>query len=83
MTLKINDLSEEEKLDAKWKKLNCNCDIDPDCKACQFKKAEESIPKDEFTVSEYDDEGNKIGNKTITEIKIVRGKYDDVMGWTF
>ena len=83
MTLKINDISEEEKQKAKWKKLACNCETDPDCKACHFKEAEESIPQNEFTVKEFDKDGNEIGDKTIKEIKVIRGKYNDCIGWYF
>jgi hypothetical protein len=46
------------------------------------------MPRETFTVNDdiRDEKGNvtKKQNKTITEIKIVRGKkYHDIIGWTF
>ena len=83
MTLKIKDLPDNVKEKAVWKTFSCNCETDPECKACQFKKAEGSIPNDEFIVKQYDLDGNELPDKTVKEIRVIRGKYGDCMGWTF
>jgi len=46
---------------------------DPDCPICKAERAEESIPKKDF----------KYRSKTITEIKLYRGRYGDCIGWSF
>lgn len=64
----------------KWKSIPCICDttdirkqypILQSCLNCKFQHAENDLPKKSFT---------HLG-KTITEIKIIRGKlYDDIIG---
>jgi len=48
------------------------------CQRCHYDKAENSIPKNQFTIK--DENGNNI---TITEIKIIRGRFDDCIGWSY
>lgn len=82
----IDDVS-----DPLWKKIPCSCDHSSvltefplkDCIHCKCEKQENSIPKNDFTVKELDENDNEI-TKTITEIKLYRGeKYQEVIGWLF
>ena len=94
--LKINGLMNDSEI--RWKKIKCCCskvegDVEHqhpigECKHCKFQQCEDSMPRETFTVNDdiRDEKGNvtKKQNKTITEIKIVRGKkYHDIIGWTF
>ena len=70
-----------------WKKFSCTCNGKMEkCKVCRYKMAEESIPKKDFIVkqAEFDKKGKPTGktiDKKITQITIVRGSDDDVIGW--
>lgn len=67
---------EDNKTNLQWKNFK-HIDAD-DCPHCKFTIAENSIPTNEF---EFKD---KLGNPVIvTEIKIIRGKYGDCIGWVF
>ena len=80
--LKINNIID----DPKWKKIKCKCkhgDIENsypliDCTHCNCNEQTKSIPSQTFTVKDKD--GNDV---TITEISLVNGKFDDVIGWNF
>lgn len=79
--MKINGLIENPK----WKKvLVCTCKgkID-DCLHCKYSKAEESIPKNDFKIKWVDEKTKKQKIKTISDITVMLGRHDDVMGWTF
>ena len=74
---KINNLLDSPK----YEKLKCKCDNTDiekqypilNCLSCKFKENWESVPKESF---------NHLG-KTINEIELVRGKFEDVLGWKF
>ena len=84
-------IENKEKIDnAKWKKvLKCDCtkvnginmDLDS-CKFCTYTEREESIPKNDFKILDLDENENEV-ERTVTKIKLVLGKDDDVIGWTF
>jgi len=75
--------------DPKWKKFPCTCKGKIDlCNHCKFEIAEQSIPTENFKMIEsaYDKDGKRTGKKltkTITEIKIITGRHQDVQGWTW
>jgi len=75
--IKINDISEEKKITSKWK-LFKHSDTDPNCQHCKCTIAENSIPKDEFTIKKKNG-----GNITIKQITVKRGRYGDCIGWIF
>lgn len=75
--LKINDKGKKPDSEAKWKKLKHD-GTNLDCLHCKYTTAEESIPTEEFE-SHYPDGSTK----TIKEIKVVRGKHDDAIGWIY
>ncbi len=81
---------------ARWEKLECVCNMDKEtecypfvkCMHCKCEEAWLSVPQEDFTVKENDndDEGNIIGthDRTVNEITLVRGHdLQDVIGWTF
>ena len=92
----IDGLMNDEEI--RWKKIKCCCskikdDVEHqhpigDCKHCKFQECEDSMPRETFTVNNdiYDKDGNltKKQNKTVTQIKIFRGKkYHDIIGWSW
>ena len=77
---------------ARWEKLECVCNMDKEtecypfvkCMHCKCEEAWNSVPQKDFTINEFDDEGNKTGTKTVNEITLVRGHdLQDVIGWSF
>ena len=82
---KIKDTSKREK-DFKYKKFKHDSEA-PLCTHCQFKEREQSLKdllnsrNDNDTTELFNDKGVSLGNKKIKEIKVLRGKYDDVIGW--
>jgi len=77
---------------ARWEKLECKCNHDSvmteypvvNCEHCRCQECWDSVPKENFEVNEFDEEGNISGTRTVNEITLVRGKKnEDVMGWTF
>ena len=85
--LKINGLVNTPR----WKNISCCCvkgDIEnsypiSDCKHCKFQECEDSLPKENFTVNEYNNKGKKTVRE-VQEITIVRGKrFEDIQGWTW
>ena len=72
---KINDPDKKE--DPKWEKI-AHTENHLDCKRCDYQKSEDSIPTEKF--EKDDGNGNPI---LVNEITVVRGKYDEVMGWLF
>ena len=71
----------------RWEFLQCDCDTNSECQRCKYEESEESIPKEDFTVKDpvYDTDGNITGtvDRLVTEIKVIRGSKDDVLGWVF
>ena len=85
--MKIND----NVVNPKWHNIACTCDHSSvltefpikDCIHCKCELSENSIPKNDFTITELDENGNKT-NKTISEITIVRDtKFQQCVGWCF
>jgi hypothetical protein len=103
--MKINGLMDNDKIS--WKKIPCCCDksnpekchpISRHCKHCCCQQAEDSMPREDFTVKELDvgedgqpvvdADGNVTGavhDKLIKEITIKRSTdgYDSIIGWSF
>ena len=71
---------------ALWESIPCICNKDninkshpiQNCEACRCKICWDSVPKESFTVK--DDKGK---DKIINKIELVRGKYEDILGWKF
>jgi len=76
-------ISNPEKLDnPRWKEF-IKCDPnDIDCLYCKYQKAEDSIPKQSFTIMEQD-ENDVLKSRVVKEIKIKYGSHDDVEGWSW
>ena len=78
--MKVIGLLPNEKI--LWKKFDSSSE-----EFLKYQKAEDSIPKKDFKINVpiVDKNGRmkSIESKLITQIKIVRGSHDDVIGWTF
>ena len=66
--------------DPLWKNIKCVCGTTKDkqfplisCLNCKFQIQEDSIPKKSF----------KSNGKDVNTIKIVRGRFEDIIGWTW
>ena len=79
---------------AKWESLICQCgkeimDSFPikECLHCKFEQCWKSVPQKDFKVNDdIIDKNGKVTKKqtrTVKEITLVRGKFEDVIGWTF
>ena len=89
--MKINGLKKK----ALWENIKCCCikgDIEhtyplSECKHCKFTECWQSVPKKDFTVNDdIRDKNGKVTKKqtkTVKEITLVRGSFEDVIGWTF
>lgn len=94
----INGLMNDE--DIAWKKIPCKCDktdiekchpISRECKHCCCKQAEDSMPRESFTIYEtvvgkdIEKQTGKTTSKEIKEITITRSTdgYDSIIGWSF
>ena len=88
--MKINGLIKK----AKWESIPCECGIEvmnsfpiKDCLHCKFEQCWKSVPQKDFTVNDdiMDKKGNvtKKQTKTVNEITLVRGRFQDVIGWNF
>jgi len=77
----------------RWKKIiSCTChgkELDL-CLHCKYSEREKSIPKNDFKIKEIkksiDDKGKTTITeklRTVKEITIVRGRHQDVIGWTY
>ena len=74
---------------ARWEKLECTCNMNDEkecyplvkCEHCRCQECWDSVPKQDFTVTELDENKNKI-IRTVNEITLVRGHdTQDVIGW--
>jgi len=71
---------------ALWESIPCKCQKDDvmkshpiqNCEACRCRICWNSVPQKSFIVK---DEKGK--DKTINKIKLVRGKHEDIIGWSF
>tara|TARA_R110002051_G_scaffold291179_1_gene355049 strand:+ start:263 stop:538 length:276 start_codon:yes stop_codon:yes gene_type:complete len=71
---------------ALWESIPCICQKDnvmkshpiQTCESCKCKIAWDSVPQKSFIVK---DEKGK--DKTINKIKLIRGKFEDVIAWSF
>jgi hypothetical protein len=89
--LKINGLKKK----ALWENIKCCCikgDIEhtyplSECKHCKFMESWQSVPQKDFTVNDdIIDKNGKVTKKqtrTVKEITLVRGSFEDVIGWKF
>jgi hypothetical protein len=90
--MKINGLKKK----ALWENIKCCCikgDIEhtyplSECKHCKFTECWQSVPKKDFTVNDdiIDIKTGKVTKKQtriVKEITLVRGSFEDVIGWTF
>ena len=85
--MKINGLIKK----ALWENIKCCCtkgDITKSypltkCDHCKFNECWESVPQKDFKINEFDTKGKKTGTKTVKEITLVRGSFEDVVGWTW
>ncbi len=76
---------------ALWEKLPCHCNHDNieqcypsvKCDHCKCQECWDSVPQENFKVNTFDDKGVITGEKEINEITLVRGKIEDIIGWTF
>jgi len=82
---------------ARWEKLICQCNHDSiekeypifKCQHCRCKEAWESVPQKDFTIQEYDLDGegeplDTTHDIVISEITLVRGHdLEDVIGWHY
>jgi len=64
----------------KWKEFIKHEPNNIDCLHCKYQKAEDSIPKEDFTVNKFDEEGNSTP-LTISEITLDYGEHENVKGW--
>jgi hypothetical protein len=85
--MKINGLIKK----ARWESIPCECggsDIDSfpikDCLHCKFDECWQSVPKKDFIINELNLKTNKVSERKIKEITLVRGnRFQDVVGWTW
>jgi len=87
--MKINGLKKK----ALWENIKCCCikgDIEhtyplSECKHCKFTECWQSVPKKDFTVNDdIIDKSGKVTKKQtriVKEITLVRGSFEDVVGW--
>jgi len=64
-------------------KLIAEPDFDPDCLRCKFDKSESSKPDKDFTVKDFKADGTPRPDKIVKEITLKRGRYDDLIGWSW
>jgi len=77
----------------KYQKINCDHSTplkEITCFRCKCELGENSIPKQNFRtkVFAFDSKTKKfkdteVDSKLISEITIIRGSFDDVIGWTY
>jgi hypothetical protein len=75
---------ENSKKKALWEKIPCTCkkgivmEEHPikQCEFCRCEIAWNSVPKKSFTIKD-----SKGKEHTVNKIKLVRGKFEDVIGW--
>jgi hypothetical protein len=88
--MKINGLIKK----ARWEHISCCCgkevkDSFPikECLHCKFTECWKSVPQKDFKVNDdiIDKNGKvtKKQTKTVKEITLVRGSFEDVIGWKF
>ena len=87
--MKINGLKKK----ALWENIKCCCikgDVEhtyplSECNHCKFMECWQSVPKKDFTIIEpiMDKDGKikKHQTRTVKEITLVRGSFEDVVGW--
>ena len=88
--MKINGLIKK----ALWENIPCCCikgDITHSypltkCDSCKFTEAWNSVPQKDFTVNDDKHKDGKLikkQSKTVKEITLVRGSFEDVIGWNY
>jgi hypothetical protein len=80
---------------AKWEHIECCCvkgDISKsfpliNCDSCKYQRCWDSVPQKDFKVNDdiIDKNGKvtKKQTKTVKEITLIRGSFEDVIGWTY
>lgn len=79
---KLTKINDKDKNNLQWKKFK-HGGMAADCQHCKFLKAENSIPKDEWIVKRRNRPGTPLIPETIKEIKVIRGRYGDCVGWKY
>ncbi len=89
--MKINNSLDE----ARWEKIPCHCNKDDiekcyplmKCEHCRCQECWDSVPQEDFEVQELiikdDKPTGETKTRTVSEITLVRGRYEDVIGWEF
>jgi hypothetical protein len=89
--MKINGLKKR----ALWENIECKCDKSDislkfplvNCDHCKFMKCWLSVPQEDFKVNDdIRDKNGKVTKKqtrTVSEITLVRGSLEDIIGWKF
>jgi hypothetical protein len=83
--IKMNYIIENSMKKALWEKMPCTCkkgivmEEHPikNCHYCRCKIAWDSVPKKSFTIKD-----SKGKDQTVNKITLIRGKYEDIIGWT-
>lgn len=77
---------------ARWEKITCKCDMNDiekcypiaNCEHCRCQACWDSVPKENFTIKEYNQNTESYDDNIINEISLVRGeRLQDVIGWEF
>ena len=71
-----------EILNPKWKEFIKHEPNNIDCTHCKYTSQEGSIPRTDFKVNIPAENGD-MKETTITQIILVNGKHEDVMGWKY
>ncbi len=74
---------------ARWEKLPCSCKVIEiecypfvSCEHCNCQECWDSVPKENFDIIELDDDNKKV-TRTVSEITLIRGKLDSIIGWVY
>lgn len=68
------------KSDHEWQHISCQ--KNETCFHCKCKKGYDSIPKNDFTITDKDENDN-ITQKTISKITLHYGNKDEILGWFY
>ena len=76
----MNVIDKKKKIKPEWKTFKHKHleGRKSDCARCKFQNRENSIPKTNF---KHKHKGKPL--RTVSEITVIRGKYDDCIGWLF
>ena len=81
--MKINNMINNPK----WKKFFKHNSKNINCQHCKYEKAIDSIPKVDFIIKVRNNPMSKTDfstkNRTISEVTLIIGSHDDIIGWKF